>query len=95
VVTHPIHDRPTLMRMAHDVGRRHHATIADILGPSRFRYIVAARHEFWSLLRAEGLSYPAIAMLVGVDHSTVLHGCRKHAIRSDRAVDAIPDLVVA
>ncbi len=52
---------------------------ADVLGPVRTRWITAARHRFWELLRAKGFSLPEIGWLVMRDHTTVLHALRKLA----------------
>jgi Bacterial dnaA protein helix-turn-helix len=47
---------------------------AAIVGPSRVKHIVAARHEVARGLRAIGWSYPAIARMLGrVDHSSAIH----------------------
>lgn len=53
-------------------------TMAELIGPTRTRAIVAARHMAWYQIRAQlGLSLPQIAMRFGNrDHTTVLSGIR-------------------
>lgn len=52
--------------------------VDDILGRSRKRHIVDARHLYWKLLREKsGLSFPRIAMLNERTSCTVLHGVDK------------------
>lgn len=50
---------------------------ADILGRSRKREIVDARHLYWLLLRNSGLTYQAIARMSGKHHATVINGVRR------------------
>jgi chromosomal replication initiation ATPase DnaA len=66
-----------LLGAVEKLARKHHVTMGEVLGRQRFRHIVAARHAAWRELRAKGLSYPAIAWLWGVDHTTVLAACTK------------------
>lgn len=55
----------------------------DILGRNRNRRPMLARQAAcWLLRNRAGLSYPRIGEVLGLDHSTVLHACRK--------VDAAP-----
>lgn len=62
---------------------KHGMTFAEIRGHCRARDIVAARHEVCYRLATETpLSLPAIGRrLGGKDHTTVLHGIRKHRER--------------
>ncbi len=53
------------------------ATLEEALGRRRLGHIVAARHACWAHLRALGWSYPAIAELWGVDHTSVMYGVKK------------------
>ena len=45
-------------------------------GPYRDR---PAKYAVWAALRGEGYSYVAIARAGGLDHSSVIWGCRRHA----------------
>lgn len=54
-------------------------TEAQILGRRRDRHIVVARHEACYRIRSElRLSLPDIGKIMGRDHTTILHGVRKH-----------------
>ena len=70
-------------RILRDICRRHDVTLAHLAGRSRRKDIIPARHEAYYRLKDEvGLSFPRIgAILGGRDHSTVIHGARKHAAR--------------
>lgn len=71
------------------VAARHRLTLADVVGPRRFRKIAHARQEAMYELRQAGRwSFPQIARAVGrKDHSVVIHGCRAHEARK-RAAEA-------
>lgn len=69
------------------VCHKHGVTQEMLIGKRRTKPIVLARHEAMWGLRKLGLSYPRIgALLGGRDHSTVIHGVRKHAERINPAV---------
>jgi chromosomal replication initiation ATPase DnaA len=53
-------------------------TVADVLGPSRLRRLVEARHvAMWLLREMRGFSLPRIAKyLHRGDHTTALHGIK-------------------
>lgn len=55
------------------VAAEHGVTVDEILSPSRYRHIVAARREVCTRLRAQGWSYPAIGRALGRDHATVMY----------------------
>jgi chromosomal replication initiation ATPase DnaA len=55
----------------------------DIRGECRKQCFARPRHEAMYLARCAGWSYPHIARVIGGrDHSTVIHGARKHASRN-------------
>lgn len=58
---------------------KHGVSIAEIVGPSMFRRIVHARWEVMWMLREADFSFPAIGRAMAMDHSSIIHGCRKHA----------------
>jgi chromosomal replication initiator protein len=61
------------------IAARHSLTVADITGQCRRKPFVRARQEAYAALRAHGWSYPRIARAIGGrDHTTVMHGVRKH-----------------
>jgi hypothetical protein len=60
----------------------HGVTLKDILSTDRRRKVAWARQEAMYRLRLDGRwSLPKIGHVLGVDHSTVCHGCRRHAGR--------------
>lgn len=60
--------------------RMHNVALHDILGPSKYRpYVKARHHAMHRLYRELGLSMPRIARaLRRKDHTTVLHGIRRY-----------------
>jgi chromosomal replication initiation ATPase DnaA len=67
--------RAGLLELAIDVARRNYVDLVDVVGRDRRRPAAKARREFWGLIRwTLGLSYPHIAKLCSVDHTTVLAG---------------------
>lgn len=67
-------------RIIAEVAARHGLKVAVLLGRSRRAEAVLARHEaMYELRRQVGLSYPDIGCRMRRDHTTVLHGVRKHA----------------
>lgn len=63
----------------------HGLSAEEVLADRRARRIVAARQEFmWLAKRYTPFSYPRIGkFLGGRDHTTVLHGARRHQARID------------
>lgn len=50
----------------------------DVFGGNRHRRPTLARHAAcWMLRNHAGLSLPRIGDVLGIDHTTVLHACRK------------------
>ena len=69
-----------------DVARKHGVTPRDITSHFRDKNLVAARHElFWRLRTERNYSFPRIAMLLGRDHSSVIHGFKRHAEKLGQA----------
>jgi chromosomal replication initiator protein len=63
----------------------------EIRGDRRMQCIVRPRHEAMYLARCAGWTYPEIGRAFGGrDHSTVIHGVRKHA-----RLNALPAMVVS
>lgn len=73
----------TLRELARTIAENHSVTIASIVGDVRTKGAVLARQELYFQLRCETeFSYPQIGRLVGGrDHSSVLHGVKRHAKR--------------
>lgn len=62
---------------ASEFALEHGVTLEAVLGRSRTKAVVAARHALWRHVRALGLSYPEIGELFGVDHTSVYQACRE------------------
>jgi chromosomal replication initiation ATPase DnaA len=65
-----------LIEVVTEIAKKNFVTVADILGRSRDKSIVRARHQVFAALRAEPFlkSTPEIAKLLGVDQGTVRSG---------------------
>jgi chromosomal replication initiation ATPase DnaA len=63
------------------VCRAHGLPVPWVLGKSRVQRIVRARQEIMWKLNLLGLSMPQIGKRLNRDHTTVLHGIRKHQKR--------------
>jgi len=66
-----------------EVAKKHSVTLKEMDGPFRNRHIVRARQEACYRMKTETtMSYPEIGRRMGgIDHTTVIHGYRKHAAR--------------
>ena len=69
-----------------EVCANHGFTLQQILGAQRQRRLCSARHEaFYRLSTETTMSLPEIGdAFGGRDHTTVLHGIRKHKARMER-----------
>ncbi len=74
---------PTWKRIILETCNKHDVSYNDIMSPRRAVPIVRARQEaMWRLKMETSMSYPAIGRrLGGKDHTTILHGVRKHEER--------------
>lgn len=52
-------------------------SVVALLNKNREPSVDNARHVAASLLRGQGLSYPAIGRLLGRDHTTMMNSCRR------------------
>lgn len=77
----PVRD---LRSIALDVCDRHGITFDEMCGDRRVRDITTARHEFMALAYGTGrYSYPKIGQFLGGrDHTTIMHGVRKHRAKA-------------
>lgn len=73
-------------RIACAVAKAHGFTFRELVSRRRHRGLVRARwHAMWEIKNNTPLSYPEIGrVLGGLDHTTVLHGVRRHQERLDR-----------
>ena len=73
----PFRVAPPTRKIVRDVCQKRLVSERDVLNGGRTRNFVEARWHIWCLLRERGYSYKKIAMIFGMDHSTVIHGVRK------------------
>lgn len=68
-------------QIALQIASKHEIAYKDLLKNDRSRRFAAARFEAWWRIREElGMSYPEIgSRFGGRDHSSIIHGVRKHA----------------
>ncbi len=65
------------------VAKDHGVPVADITGKCRAKYLVRARQHAMDVLHKRGWSYAEVGRrLGGRDHSTVIHGIKKHYERT-------------
>lgn len=75
--------KPTMAGIVRSVADQYGLTVAELRGPRRFHHFVRPRHEaMWRMAQTGRWSLPQIGnFLGGRDHTTVLHGIRRHAQR--------------
>lgn len=75
--------RITAKEILEAVAHRHDMTVAEMLAASRKMRFVRARQEaMWEIRQRTKLSLPQIAGRMRIkDHTTILHGVRKHQER--------------
>lgn len=74
---------PAIAEIIAAVAKETGMTVAMLVGDRRSRPIVAARHmAYWRVARETGASLAAIGRAFGDrDHTTIIHGIRKHEQR--------------
>ena len=80
---HPVFEkRATVSLILHDVAQASGISVDAILGYQRLVPIVRARHAAMYAIKKElNLSLPRIGTIFHRDHTSVLHGIRRHAER--------------
>ena len=76
--------RTTVADIVRETAAKHRLTVAELIGPCRERRYVRPRQEAMYRVFTEcpHISYPdAGRRLGGRDHTTILHGVKKHAER--------------
>lgn len=69
-----------------EVCEKHQVSLKEVLSPMRSRYVIPARHEAMYRIREEKcLSWAQIGRIFDRDHTSVLHGWRKHKASLDAA----------
>lgn len=77
-----ISTRPRMAELCDVVARQHGVNTIDLRGPSQHRFIAWPRQAFMAHARAAGYTTTQIGrFLGGRDHTTVIHGSRRHAER--------------
>jgi chromosomal replication initiation ATPase DnaA len=72
--------------LAQTIAEEQHVELDSMLAPGRMSDAVRARHELWRAIRELGFSYPAIAKIFGVDHTTVMHGVEQATMRAAKTI---------
>jgi len=84
--------RKTASNVLAEVAARHKLTVADLIGPSRaVRYSHPRQEAYFEIyVQCPHMSFPAIArMMGGRDHTSCLHGVRRHCQRVGTTYAAI------
>ena len=69
----------TMKEIVKEVAEKHGLKADTLMAPSRRKNIISARHEAFYRMRYElKMAFPRIAAYFMMDHTTVLHGVRKH-----------------
>jgi hypothetical protein len=85
--------RPAWRILAKQICDEHGADFDEVCGDRRYQHLVLIRQEIFYRIRVElGMSYPEIGKRFNRDHTTILHGVRRHAKRFNLEVptDALP-----
>lgn len=71
-------ERVGALETMEQIRREYRLTYEELLGGDRHKTAAAARHHLWLLIKHTlDLSYPEMARIFFVDHTTVLTGVRK------------------
>lgn len=62
--------------MMEKIAEKYGATLGEVLGTVRNKYVVNARREIVLLLHESGMSSAAIGRLMNRDHTTILHSIK-------------------
>lgn len=73
----PSTPRERLLLAVSEIADRHEVELHEVLGLTRRRNVVNARHEAMSALHDQGMTYPQIGRFFGRDHTTVMHGVKR------------------
>lgn len=70
--------RQSNMLQIEAIAKEHCFTVEDILGPRKFKHLVAVRRKCIVMLREKGYSTTEIGRIMGGrDHSTICHALQK------------------
>lgn len=80
--------KPLMRSIVEATAVDHGVASGDIMARDRTTEVAMARQDAYHRIQATGrFSYPAIGRFFGRDHTTVLHGVRRHR---DRIAEARP-----
>ena len=65
--------RQSNMLQIEAIAKEHCFTVEDILGPRKFKHLVAVRRKCIVMLREKGYSTTEIGRIMNRDHSTICH----------------------
>jgi chromosomal replication initiation ATPase DnaA len=68
--------RQSNMLQIEAIAKAHCFTLEDILGPRKFKYLVAVRRKCIVMLRQKGYSTTEIGRIMRRDHSTIVHALK-------------------
>lgn len=71
----------TRQAMMREVSEEYGIPLQMLLGTTRQQRVVWARQDAWYRMAVEGHNLHEIGASMNRDHTTVLHGCRRHAAR--------------
>ncbi len=78
-------DGRTWQAIAEAAARAEGVTLADVVSGGRLSPVARARHRaWWEIHRAGRYSYPYVARVWGVDHTSIMHGVTAHEARMRR-----------
>lgn len=74
--------RPQWKIIARQICAKYNVDFDEVCSERRHKHLVLIRHEIFYRLKVDlQMSYPQIAEKFNKDHTTILHGVRKHAAR--------------
>lgn len=74
--------RPQWKLIAKEICAKYKVDFEDVCSEKRHKHLVLIRQEIFYRIRTDlGMSYPEIGKRFNKDHSTIIHGVRKHAAR--------------
>lgn len=78
VIAFPSGPRGRAREIIRDAAKRHGVTAESLVGPRRPLAVIAARREAaWQIAKETDLSFPAIGVILGKDHSSIIWAVRR------------------
>jgi hypothetical protein len=77
-----VFSRPQWKLLAKEICQKYRLSLEEVTSDARHAHLVKVRQEIWYRIRVDlGMSYPEIGKRFNKDHTTILHGVRRHAAR--------------